>query len=238
MDVVLLPASSCSADATMGNLSPKQQEEEESTTRSKTSHSSSSSSIRTISGGKNNNSTKNKEEQETTNSTSTVTSTSTSFSSSHPPSFVSQNSIIQDRSFIAKYHQRDGHARYAIKMLSKSTLSGRNSNKSPDHKKFIAGVVDLALEVKYLSIIQHPHIIKMRGISKTHPCSDSFFIILDRLYDTLSDRIKGWKNLQRRLSGLGTIRDLKGTKKEQALGERLVAAYNICSALQFLHQNK
>jgi len=175
------------------------------------------------------------------NSTSTISNTTSSTSTSslppNRPSFASQHSFIQDRSFIAQYHQRDGHARYAIKMLSKSTLAGRNSRKAPDHKKFIAGVVDLAMEVKYLSIIQHPHIIKMRGISKSHPCSESFFIILDRLYDTLSDRMKGWKKVQKRMSGLGSIRDLKGTKKEQAMGERLVVAYNICSALQFLHQN-
>ena len=155
-----------------------------------------------------------------------------------PFSVEGVNTFIQDRSFIAKNHQRDGHARYAIKMLSKSTLAGKKTNVASDHKRFIAGVVDLAMEVKYLSIIQHPHIIKMRGIAQTHPCSGSFFIILDRLYDTLSERMKGWKKQQKRMSGLGSILDLKGSKKEQALGQRLVVAYNICSALHFLHQNK
>jgi len=139
-------------------------------------------------------------------------------------------SKIQDRPYIAKNHQRDGQARYALKKISKElTRQGSDS--------FLAGVVDLAVEVKYLAIIQHPHIIKMRAISNAHPCSSDFFIMLDRLYDTLSDRIKGWKKEKRRTSGLGSLKDIKGKKKEEELGKRMVVAYDICSALNFMHKN-
>lgn len=138
---------------------------------------------------------------------------------------------IQDRTFISKNIERDGQARYAIKRISKKLIREKES-------RFIAGVVDLAIEVKFLAVIQHPHIIKMRAMSTVHYCSDAFFIVLDRLYDTLEDRMEKWEKAGRRLSGLGGVRDLKGTKKEEQLAERLVVAYDLCSALAFLHSNK
>ena len=78
----------------------------------------------------------------------------------------------------------------------------------------------------------------MRAISNADPCSSDFFIVLDRLYDTLSDRIKGWKKEKRRTSGLGSLKDIKGKKKEEELGKRMIIAYEICSALNFMHTHK
>lgn len=138
---------------------------------------------------------------------------------------------LQDRNFIAANFDRDGQSRYAIKRLSLSLIT-KSKN------RFLAGVVDLAMESKYLSVIQHPHIIKLRGMSTAHPCSDTFFVVLDKLYDTLSDRLKIWGKSSKKLSGLGSVRDIRGSKKEEQLGARLVVAYDICSALSYLHQNK
>ena len=138
---------------------------------------------------------------------------------------------IQNRSYIAKNHQREDQARYAIKMLSKDLFS-------QGEDRFLAGIVDLAIEVKYLAIIQHPHIIKMRAIADVNPCSEQFFIMLDRLYDTLAQRMVGWKKENRRMSGLRSVKDLKGKKKEEELAKRMVVAYDICSALSFMHKNK
>lgn len=137
---------------------------------------------------------------------------------------------IQNRSYIAKNHQREDQARYAIKMLSKDLFS-------QGEDRFLAGIVDLAIEVKYLAIIQHPHIIKMRAIADVNPCSEQFFIMLDRLYDTLAQRMVGWKKENRRMSGLRSVKDLKGKKKEEELAKRMVVAYDICSALSFMHKN-
>jgi len=138
---------------------------------------------------------------------------------------------IQDRAFISKHCDRDGQCRYAIKRLSENLITKSKS-------RFVAGVVDLAMEAKYLSILQHPHIIKLRGMSNSHPCSDTFFVVLDRLYDTLTERMVSWKKTARRMSGLGSVRDFNGNKKEEQLGMRLIVAYDIGSALSFLHQNK
>ena len=55
--------------------------------------------------------------------------------------------IIQDRSFIATHALRDDCARYAIKKLSPKLKLRSNGT-------FVSGVIDLAMEVKYLSVIQ------------------------------------------------------------------------------------
>lgn len=55
--------------------------------------------------------------------------------------------IIQDRTFIATHALRDDCARYAIKKLSPKLKLRSNGT-------FVSGVIDLAMEVKYLSVIQ------------------------------------------------------------------------------------
>lgn len=100
------------------------------------------------------------------------------------------------RSYIAENFEDNGKGQYAIKRISVD-LSAEPV------WKFIAGVVDLAMEVKYLSVLSHPNIIKMRGVSSSHPCSEGFFFVMDKMYDTLEDRMKGWKKMNRRMSGLG-----------------------------------
>lgn len=145
--------------------------------------------------------------------------------------------IIQDRKFIASNIARDGFKRYAIKKLSPQ-LVDRSSG------TFVSGVIDLAMEVKYLSIVQHPHIIKMRAVSSSHPCSDNFFIVLDRLYETLTDRLESWKKAMKKSSGLGaSFRRLSNGErktrwKENLLTEKLIVAHDVSSALDFLHKKR
>lgn len=55
--------------------------------------------------------------------------------------------IIQDRDFIASHLYRDKCARYAVKKLSSHLY------KKP-HGTFVSGIIDLAMEVKYLAVIQ------------------------------------------------------------------------------------
>jgi len=135
---------------------------------------------------------------------------------------------VQDREFISNNFLRQGQARYAVKKLSRGLF------KQPE-EHFTAGVLDLAMEVKFLSILQHPHIIKMRAISSTHPCSDQFFIVLDRLYETLTERIGIWKTATKKLKGL---RDVMGHRKEEEFAKRMMVAHDICAALGFLHSNR
>ena len=58
---------------------------------------------------------------------------------------------------------------------------------------------DLALEAELLASLVHPNIIKLRGIS--HGGAEAFengpkgyFLVIDRLFDTLDSRMKRWRN--------------------------------------------
>ena len=67
-----------------------------------------------------------------------------------------------------------------------------------DAEQFIIGVEDLLHETLLLASLDHPNIIKLRGrsgecISNSFRLRDGFFILLDRLTDTLEDRIIRWK---------------------------------------------
>lgn len=56
--------------------------------------------------------------------------------------------ILQNRNYMSQNFLRNGKdARYAIKTLSTSLLK--------DPERFVAGVIDLVLETKFLSILRH-----------------------------------------------------------------------------------
>jgi hypothetical protein len=137
------------------------------------------------------------------------------------------NSLIsaQDRDFISKHYVRDKQARYAVKKVTSSLYE----KYYPQH--FVSGVIDLGMEVKFLSVLSHPHIIKMRALATLDSCHKDFFIVLDRLYGTLDSRITEWKKQSKKVF----------TKKEDKMNthlDKLTILYDICSALLFLHKNQ
>jgi len=124
-----------------------------------------------------------------------------------------------------------GDARYAIKELNKELVK--------DYERFIRGTLDLAIETRVLSDINHPNIIKARALASVSPFEDGYFVMIDRLYDTLDSRIGKWAKRSNRLSGLGSkIFDRDGKKKKGVWEERLVAAYDLSDALGYLHRKK
>ena len=142
--------------------------------------------------------------------------------------FAGGRAITQDRAFIAsKYLRKGKDARYAIKKLSDEVLS--------DPNRFVAGVIDLAIESRFLAVIKHPNIIKMRAVADSDAYHHGYFVILDRLYDTLTKRFVTWKKTKKKLSGLSKVRDMKGKKKEELWIERLLVAYDLAAALRYLH---
>ncbi len=61
-----------------------------------------------------------------------------------------------------------------------------------DAQKFMIGVEDLVHETVILSSIDHPNIIKIHGRAEL---GEGYFILLDKLKDTLEDRIEGWRKM-------------------------------------------
>lgn len=139
--------------------------------------------------------------------------------------------LVQDRKFMARRCLRQGkHARYAIKTLSDECLN--------DPERFVGGVIDLAVESRFLSVIRHPNIIKMRGTSDGNPYDRGFYVVLDRLYETLTIKIVGWKKKVEKTKGVGKLMDMKGKKKRKVWVDRLIVVYDLSTALEYLHSQR
>lgn len=135
----------------------------------------------------------------------------------------------ETRSYMAANVLREGASRYAIKRLK-----GKFSNKNHKYR----GMLDLAIESDFLASLYHPNIVKMRGslICDNRVSSTKFFIVLDRLYDTLQIRVdKIWPVQYKSLLGpFARIGKGKGKAVELYL-ERLVISYDLASVFRYLH---
>eukprot|EP00539_Tryblionella_compressa_P014395 CAMPEP_0178828824 /NCGR_PEP_ID=MMETSP0746-20121128/8040_1 /TAXON_ID=913974 /ORGANISM="Nitzschia punctata, Strain CCMP561" /LENGTH=467 /DNA_ID=CAMNT_0020490839 /DNA_START=75 /DNA_END=1478 /DNA_ORIENTATION=- len=110
---------------------------------------------------------------------------------------------------------------------------------SPDVDKitYMKGNVDIALEAKYLSALYHRNIIELAAVSSSRPCSKRYFLVLERMEETLTARLKSWMDRERMAQGIMAC--FGGAKKaEQLYTERIEASYDISSALYYLHTNK
>jgi len=136
---------------------------------------------------------------------------------------------MASRSFISSHVIRDGDARYAIKKLSKDVIN--------DKHRYVQGTVDLAIEARFLAVISHPNIIKMRGKASGDPFGSDYFLILDRLYGTLDVKIGEWKKKMSKLNGvLGSVRPgKKKTKLVELSTDRLLVCYDLASAMRYMH---
>lgn len=145
---------------------------------------------------------------------------------------VSQNTWpsmkeYETREAMSKRCMRDNESRYAVKRLLE------DSHTNPG--LFLKGTVDLAIEARFLSVMEHPHLIKMRGIGSAGPFADGYFVILDRLYDTLETRVRKWKSALKKAKGiLGSVSGGK-TKVLEITAAKIGAAHDIASAMSYIH---
>ena len=140
--------------------------------------------------------------------------------------FIADNCLRESE----RSHGRSGgDARYAIKVLSPEVVA--------DNEKFIQGIIDMATETRVLSDTDHPNIIKVRAFAHVSPFNDEYFIMMDRLYDTMESRITKWAKKVKHNSGLGgRMFDRKGLKKKKLWEDKIVAAFDLSAALGYLHR--
>ena len=141
----------------------------------------------------------------------------------------------QDKAFIAEHclRSKTKDARYAIKYLSEDVK--RNPN------MLTQACMDMAVETNFLATIDHPNIIRMRAMAGGDMFDKEYFLVLDRLYDTLEKRIGTWGKTYKSLTGMkGKLGGKKKTeeKKQQLLEDRLVAAYDLIAAIAYLHDKQ
>jgi serine/threonine protein kinase len=127
----------------------------------------------------------------------------------------------------------------AVKFLSDEAMA------SPE--EFCNGAADLLMEAKYLTALAahpHPALIQLHGVCTTGPAGfestvrGGFFLVIDRLYDTLDRRIDVWIEVRRRNCPKQGESSHSNDRKILAglLVQRLLVAQDIASALRHLHK--
>jgi len=123
---------------------------------------------------------------------------------------------------------------YAVKMIQPKLTSNPT--------KFLMAASDMESEAKVLSLVNHRNIIKLHGVafesSEEKTTDGQQLLILDRLDETLNDRLCKWKVKAKRLNKPLHARflDRNGIKRNKFLIERLQVASEIASALEYLHE--
>mmetsp|Transcript_9701 Transcript_9701/g.15018 ORF Transcript_9701/g.15018 Transcript_9701/m.15018 type:complete len:456 (+) Transcript_9701:41-1408(+) len=123
-------------------------------------------------------------------------------------------------------HKRNGESKYVIKKISDDVAK--------DMALYVQGIMDMGVETYYLSVLNHPNIIKLRGVANCEPYERKYFICLDRLTEIMDKRLITWgkdvKKCKRIFGDSGRL--------HQLFQERLEACYGVGSALQHLHEHR
>ena len=125
-----------------------------------------------------------------------------------------------------------GESRFAVKRL--------RTDVRQDPAKAWTGMVDLVVETRILCHLQHPNIIKVRAVSRGNPLRADYFLVLDRLTETLQDRITKWKSKLTK-PGPKLLRPFRfrDTSDDGALWqERLTNAFELTSAIEHMHNER
>lgn len=107
-------------------------------------------------------------------------------------------------------------------------------------EEYVKGIVDLAIESEFLSILAHPNIISMRAMANTDPCESRFFVVLDRLHITLDRKFNQWRKVVGDNTGYWFPMCGYCCAREHMLYgawvERIMAASDISNAIYYLHR--
>lgn len=127
---------------------------------------------------------------------------------------------------------------------NKYILKNLNPKLAFNPKKLVVGAKDLVMEAHFLSALDHKHVIQLRGWSAAGIAgfaetgrADGFFLIFDRLDETLSKRITTWREKSKD-SKKGSLMKSRATMRMQLFAERLQAAIDIADAVEYLHNNR
>lgn len=149
-----------------------------------------------------------------------------------------------------------GESRYALKRLREDfgddnkgrrsicdDRSCRGSSENGDSESLWTAMVDMLVETRILSLIDHPHILKLRGVAATRPLQPNYFLVVDRLYHTLVQRIGKWKAQEMSLNKLRFASLFSGGRqrqeqKQELWLERMAHACHLAQALDYLHKHR
>ena len=142
---------------------------------------------------------------------------------------ISKKSAIERREEAKHAIDEMGRPRFAVKMLRDDLIE-------EEHSK---GVIDLAVEARFLRRLAHDNIVSMRATAISDPLESRFFVILEMLDGTLEEKLVSWRReINKTLSvwcgPFGYCCANKAVLSKTWI-ERMVVARSIASAIKYLH---
>ena len=127
--------------------------------------------------------------------------------------------------YVTQLMGSDDNNRYAVKKVSPRCRT--------NPEILLRGIVDLAIETRFLATLDHPNLNKMRATSNQSPYDEGYFLVIDRLHETLEKKIHTWKS---RSSSHSIFR--ASAKRRKILSEKLSSVHSISSVLCYMHTLK
>ena len=150
---------------------------------------------------------------------------------------------VRRRECQAAVTTKSGRPNYAIKFLRKSLLGNT--------REFQHAAIDMAVEAQYLAALNHPNIIKIRGLTRGGTEAlrsgkhDDYFLIMDHLQETLERRMQRWQQRHMddgilmhnddSLNANGTVASKLMHPASQYYHRTIKYAQQIADALAYLH---
>eukprot|EP00527_Entomoneis_sp_CCMP2396_P004335 CAMPEP_0198140306 /NCGR_PEP_ID=MMETSP1443-20131203/3484_1 /TAXON_ID=186043 /ORGANISM="Entomoneis sp., Strain CCMP2396" /LENGTH=423 /DNA_ID=CAMNT_0043802679 /DNA_START=40 /DNA_END=1311 /DNA_ORIENTATION=+ len=152
-----------------------------------------------------------------------------SFSSKNARSLATLEADLSSREQLARQVWKRKGGKYVVKEIEKEFFH-------TNRVTFLKGMIDLAMEAKFLATLNHPHIISFRGLSIKEPTEDmSYFLVLDHLEEILPKRLNAW--MQQKRASQGITGALTGGRKrsKHLLTDRILVAYDVAGVMAYLH---
>jgi len=135
---------------------------------------------------------------------------------------------LELRRRIKQTSTENGNVMYVLKRM-KNNLSPEEETKA---------INDLAIEAGFLSRLCHNNVITMAGVADQDPHSAQFFIVIDRLFETLDKRIeKRWRRDLDDAAGLCWGCCVNEDKIQDLWDVRLGVALDLAKAFHYLHSH-
>ena len=143
--------------------------------------------------------------------------------------------VSQDQAYMEYHCLQSGSSKFALKRLKPRT------NESEKDLLALTAGIDLAMEAKFLNVLcAHPNIVRLRATVGL-PGSADFSLILDRVVDTLDNRIDAWRSATKARgakwrnlsSGIFRKRNTSPSQMNQ-----LLVLQDVASAMKHLHSKE
>lgn len=135
---------------------------------------------------------------------------------------------MSDKEYLTHTCNRGKGAGYVVKQVAEEWAYTNRIT-------FLKGTVDLAVEAQFLATLSHPNVIELKAVAEGGPFREGYFLILDRLHETLPTKLKKWMTTDRQCTGITGV-FVGGKKKQVSLFVgRMEAAFGVANALNYLH---